>query len=145
MKEVLILVGFPGSGKTTYCFDRAELGNHVRISQDDLGSKDKCVEKLSTALKEGKSVVVDRCNHDVKQRKLWIDLANYYGAVPRCVHLVVDPEVCFDRIYLRKGHPTITEDLDANKKRSIIAGFVRAFEQPTLEEGFSEVTYKRNV
>lgn len=144
MKEVLVLVGFPGAGKSTYC-QRPELKDYVRVNQDEMGSKDKCVAVLSAALKDGKNVVVDRCNQDVKQRKLWIDLANYYGAIPRCVYLVVDPEVCFDRVFLRKNHPTITADLDAAKKRSIIAGFVRAFEMPTLEEGFNEVTYRRNV
>ena len=140
--QVLILCGLPGSGKSTIC--ETTFPDYVRVNQDELGSKDKCVELFSKALAEKKNVVVDRCNQDVKQRKLWIDLAQYYSADVKCLYLSVDPDLCLDRIFLRKNHPTITADLSADKKRSIIAQFLRTFEPPTLQEAFSEITYKRN-
>ena len=141
--EVVVLCGIPGSGKSTTALSE-EFKDYVRVNQDELFSKDKCVEILTKALKDKQSVIVDRCNQDIKQRKLWIDLAYYYGAEVRCSYLVVNPDTCLGRIYLRKNHPTIKEGLSYEKKRSIIASFLKSFQDPTLDEGFKEVVYRRN-
>lgn len=139
--EVLVLCGFPGSGKSTYC---KELPNHVRINQDELGSRDACLREAAQALDAGKSVVIDRCNTTREQRRLWTRLAQDFGADTRCLYLFSDPEECMHRIHERKDHPTIKADMSFEKKREIVAAFVRTFELPSLEEGFGEIILRRN-
>jgi predicted kinase len=80
---VLVMVGIPGVGKTT--FIEKLIGScgsvtWVRCSQDDEGSREKCLKKARHALSDGASVAIDRTDFDATQRKHWIDLAHEFGA-----------------------------------------------------------------
>jgi hypothetical protein len=44
----------------------------VRVNQDDLGDADQCKVVLRKALKHGKSVLLDRCNVHMKERKMFV-------------------------------------------------------------------------
>jgi predicted kinase len=82
MQEIIILIGFPGAGKTTYC--REKLPDYIRVSLYELtrmvgGNKKvakklelKCIEK---ALDMGFNVVIDRANLTGRRRKKIIDFA----------------------------------------------------------------------
>jgi predicted kinase len=65
--QVLVMVGIPGSGKSTIANELVAMG-WERVNQDDLGSRRVCETRMEDALKRGKSVVVDRCNFDISQR-----------------------------------------------------------------------------
>jgi len=140
--KVLILCGLPGAGKTTFAEKYYE--SWIRISQDELGSREACIQKAGEALRRGRTIIIDRCNHTVAQRQHWIDLANQHGTTATCMFLSVNPDECFHRINLRKNHPTISEYMSSEQKRNIINHFFLEFEPPTLAEGFLEVILRRN-
>jgi len=96
-----------------------------------------CETAFKKALKEGKSVVVDRCNFDYLQRQVWIKLAVKFE-VKRilCLHLDVPKDVCVQRIKERKDHPTIQ---NASDGISIIQRFSNQLTTPRKIEGFAEV------
>src|SRR5271165_997988 len=81
--EVIVLVGLPGSGKSTLC--SGELSGYTRINQDELGSRSRCIEVASDALESQNSVVIDRTNIDTNQRATWVNLARKFGAFVSCV------------------------------------------------------------
>ena len=56
---VLLLVGLPGSGKSTFSSKFRNKGWWI-ISQDTLGSKDKCISEFRRALSRRKNIVIDR-------------------------------------------------------------------------------------
>lgn len=62
------MVGAPGSGKSTFVTSR--LANYVRVCNDELKTKEKCMKVCREALAEGKSVVIDNTNPtaDVRAR-----------------------------------------------------------------------------
>lgn len=64
---LLLLVGLPGSGKTTFAEALVPHG-WVRASQDDSvsGRRQEVERVVLRALEEGKNVVVDRVNFDVE-------------------------------------------------------------------------------
>ncbi|KAI8817820.1 uncharacterized protein EV422DRAFT_540078 [Fimicolochytrium jonesii] len=141
--NVLILVGLPGSGKSTFC---ARLGcispddstlitanTYVRISQDDIGSRRACESLIATIIKRGGRVVLDRCNTRAADRMQWLELA--FG--PRdavAVHFTAGVEVCVKRVCARQGHPTLGGE--KGKVERVVRGFERDLEAPTVKEGF---------
>ena len=143
--KVLILCGVPGSGKTT--FAKEKYSNYYRISQDDLGSKEKCKEEFLKAIHGYKNVLVDRCNHNSDQRRYWINIALQSGVESiDAIYLVVPEEEAIARIIARKEHLTINEKLSLEKKKSIVYFFNKELTEdpPKLEEGFKTVTWIRN-
>jgi predicted kinase len=141
--KVIIMCGLPGSGKST--LSKNWFPNYFRISQDELGSRNKCIDVMRYALDSKTDVLVDRVNNTKSQRKFWLDLALQAGATAiTCVYIQVPEEECIARIHERKGHETISSEMSLDKKREIVYNFNKNFEMPTLDEGFSSILITRN-
>ncbi|KAG6427669.1 hypothetical protein SASPL_111915 [Salvia splendens] len=72
---ILVLIGLPGSGKSTFCEEVAKISCRpwTRVCQDVInngksGTKIMCLSVAAAALEDGKSVLIDRCNIDKEQR-----------------------------------------------------------------------------
>jgi predicted kinase len=102
--KLILLVGPPGSGKSTY---RNNLGNeYYSVSQDEQGKEGHMkVFNLALSLKE--DIVVDRMHFDKKQRNRYLDPARKAGYEIEIVVFHVPRQICFDRIMERENHPTI--------------------------------------
>ncbi len=79
---VVILVGVPGSGKSTFCARLIAKSNTtwVRVNQDSIsngrrGSKQQCLAAAREAVLAGHSCILDRCHQDAQQRSDFIKLA----------------------------------------------------------------------
>ena len=59
--EIILLVGCPGLGKTT--FYRRHLSEYVHVNQDTLKRREKCLAALEDSLKAGKSCVIGSLGH----------------------------------------------------------------------------------
>ena len=138
LPQVLLLVGLPGAGKSTFATRLCGLApSFVRVNQDELGDRWACESAVATALRSGRSVCVDRCNFNAEQRAHWVRLAVAAGVGHRVsvLFLNVDRAECERRAAARVGHPTITP---ANA-RSVIAQMAGAFTPPHASEGFATV------
>jgi len=132
-REVIILVGLPGAGKST--FVRQRLGQHVHISKDHFRNNGhparRHMELIGEALAHGRSLVVDNTNVSREERAETIDEARRHGA--RVVGYYFDCEVreCLARNALREGRARIPNvGIFAAAKRLV---------RPHLEEGFDEL------
>ncbi|KAJ3720921.1 P-loop containing nucleoside triphosphate hydrolase protein [Lentinula raphanica] len=135
-KIVLILVGFVGSGKSTFA---QALEHHFphqwrRCNQDDLGSRSQVEALARDSLREGLSVCIDRTNIDESQREHWIKIAHEFPETLIWVIFFDTPyEVCSSRLQQRTSHPTIhSPELGL----SILSRFARDFRAPSAHEGF---------
>lgn len=127
-KEVVLLVGAQGSGKTTWC--RENLPGYVRFSQDEQGPKAHFL-LFQEAVERGEPLlVVDRINGQRPQRQRYLDLARQHGYRTRIVWLNVDRTVCLQRCRARSDHPTLKPE-DAERA---IALFSRTFQTPSRRE-----------
>lgn len=103
-KELIVLVGPQGAGKSTYC--RMKLADHVRISQDDQG-KDGHMKIFKGMLEIGEPIVIDRINHTRKARAEYILAAQAKGYSTKIIIMNHPFDVCIERLKNRTVHPTL--------------------------------------
>ena len=139
-QKIIVLVGVPGSGKSTYAKQLKKQG-YVIISQDTLGNREKCLLETRKALSDGKSVVIDRTNVNRKQRKFFIDISRTYGVPCHCEVFQTPITVCLDRVKTRVNHETMPEDMSDEQKQEIVQFFTAQYQAPTYNEGFHTIRY----
>ena len=130
MKELIILVGMQGCGKTRYC--QTVLTDHCRISQDEgPRSFDGVVRRLGGLLESGtERIVIDRTNPLRDQRERSADLARACGYRVRIIYFDVPREICEQRIQQRRDHPTLSPE----KMKQALDRFDSVLEKQTEEE-----------
>ncbi len=129
-RELVILAGMQGSGKTHYC--GTELKNHERICQDE-GPRtySGVLHRLKELLEKGApKIVIDRTNPARYQREEMMSLARAAGYRIKIVYFDIPEEICRERIRQRKAHPTLTE----SRMNEAIALYRSRLDIPTPEE-----------
>jgi gluconate kinase len=144
MSKILVLmVGPPGSGKSTYSA-KPEFRDYIYINQD-LQNK-KHLEIFSQSIEYGKNVIVDRMNYSKTQRNRYLDVAKAAGYSTHIVVLHECFEVCLERCLKREGHPTINQGDNAIANKAINF-FFRSYERVSDDEAdiVTRVFPKRTV
>jgi bifunctional polynucleotide phosphatase/kinase len=134
-QELVIFVGYPASGKSTFARRYFE-PTYVRVNRDILKSKEKCLKVCEEALEQGKSVLVDNTNPAASTRKQYISLAAKRNIPCRCFHFTASVELA-KHLNMYREH--ITGGKSKHVPRIGYAVFTKNFEEPTLEEGFIEI------
>jgi predicted kinase len=138
---LLVLVGYPGSGKSTFsqhlihkvqsfALDRNVSQQIIRVSQDDLGNRKRCEQLTKKSLDTKSIVIIDRTNSTIEQRLIWLQIANQYQVPSIAVVFQVDKATCIERAKARLNHPTVPPE-----KAAMVVNFTK-MEPVTKEEGF---------
>ena len=106
------------------------------IGNGKAGTKMQCLKAASDALKEGKSVLIDRCNLEREQRSDFVNLGSILHADVHAVSLDLPAKVCISRAVSRKGHDG---DLQGGKVALVVNRMLQKKETPLLTEGFSRI------
>lgn len=137
MANLILLVGPPGSGKSTKAKIYATIGCRY-INQDSQG-KDGHWKIFEQALKDGENIIVDRMNFDKQQRAKYLVPAKRLGYTTQIVVIHESLKTCYERIQKRENHETIK---DAATGRKVLHFFFTKYERPTLDEAdHVEFTY----
>eukprot|EP00386_Alphamonas_edax_P007208 GDKI01023932.1.p1 GENE.GDKI01023932.1~~GDKI01023932.1.p1 ORF type:complete len:409 (+),score=99.98 GDKI01023932.1:19-1245(+) len=136
-QELVLMVGPPGSGKSTT--SKRVFGSYVHVNQDTLKSKDKCIKACKDAVAAGKSVVIDNQNKEKATRALYIKIAQEKKIPVRVVYIDVPKDLCFHMNAYRMLNPRVPEHRKQKVPAMIIHSFYKNVEVPNTSEGVSEV------
>lgn len=130
-QEVVVMVGYPGSGKSTVARDIFGSAGSYEVIDSDVyrSSITKMVAAGKKAMTRGKSVVFDATNPTKERRALFIEIAKEFGVPARCVHVNTSMEEAVARNNARtKGVPKIA-----------YYTYRKRFEEPNVSDGFLSV------
>ncbi|KZV76862.1 PNK3P-domain-containing protein [Peniophora sp. CONT] len=150
-QEVVIFVGPPCVGKSTFYRTRFKDAGYVHINQDTLKTRPKCLKATEEALEKGLSCVVDNTNRDAATRKNYTALAKKAGVPIRCFVFDASTELAWhNNLYRAFIEPTLNSGSRkaAEATRDLVpyiafTGFQSAYEAPQLDEGFVEMRIVR--
>lgn len=134
-QELIIMVGFPASGKSYFCKEHLKSAGYEVINRDTLNSMQKCISAIEEALSQKKSCVVDNTNPDPLSRKKFIDIAKQKGIKVRCFLMTTT--------YHHSKHNNLFREMtdsSHSKINDIVFNTYKSkFVNPTISEGFNEI------
>ncbi|KAI0027835.1 polynucleotide kinase 3 phosphatase-domain-containing protein [Vararia minispora EC-137] len=141
--ELILFVGMPCLGKTTFYHSHFAPAGYSHINQDVLKSRPKCLKAAEGTLAQGKSCVVDNTNRDVATRKYYIELAKKHEVPVRCFVFDGSLELAWHN-NLYRAYNMSPAHAEKEGVREILpymafSGFRDSYEAPTEGEGFSEI------
>ncbi|KAK4145074.1 polynucleotide kinase 3 phosphatase-domain-containing protein [Dichotomopilus funicola] len=138
-KEIILFVGSPGSGKSTFYWKYLKPLGYERVNQDLLKTKDKCFKVAAGLVDEGESVVVDNTNADIDTRAQWVALARKHKVPIRCLWFRTPPQLCEHNAAVRFLNKTLNPEARDALPKIAFTGFASRFKEPKLEEGFQDI------
>ncbi|KAG8096390.1 hypothetical protein GUJ93_ZPchr0013g36375, partial [Zizania palustris] len=100
--------------------------------------KIQCLKAAADALKQGKSVLIDRCNLECEQRADFAKLGNTVHADVHAVVFDLPAKVCISRSVNRKDHDG---NLQGGMAAMVVNRMLKKKETPLLTEGFSRILF----
>jgi bifunctional polynucleotide phosphatase/kinase len=118
-KELIVFVGMPGSGKSTYYY--TNLKECVHIEQDKIGSRKQLLKQLDISLLSGASIVIDSTNPSQENRLEYYEKAKKYNYKIKVLYFLINgtgfnklrdkpvPDIVY-HIYFKKLEPPCEEN-----------------------------------
>lgn len=151
MNTMIILVGFPATGKTTWRQKNRNNIDYVYSIDDEIEKMasdqgvaynqifndavntvtQSCQNDLHKAMQSGVDVTIDRTNLTAKSRKKYVELAKEYGY--NVIALVFDPPAPSEwekRLLSRPG-----KDIPPD----VLVKMIKDYEEPSKKEGFAVI------
>ena len=134
--EMIIMVGVPGSGKSTFAKKYIVPHKYGIINRDTSKTIPKCLKECQRYIYNGMSVVIDNTNPTVEAREKFMSLAKANGYTCRCIIMDTDVSLAKHnasyRHYMSGGAIDSIPDIVYNT-------YKKKYEPPTTKEGFTDI------
>ena len=126
--SLVIMIGYPGSGKSTWC--KKNLPSYSLVSRDVQRDMKKCILKCKRELQDENNVVIDNTNYSIEMREKFISIANEEGAQCVAVHINTS---------MNRSQTLNDRRGEGRVPNNVFYKYRKNFQSPTREEGFDEV------
>jgi len=131
--EIIIMMGFPGSGKTTLAKHISNNNsNYVILERDIYKTVPKMLKYAKTQININKSVIFDATNSSIKNRKIFIDFATQNKLPVKCIHVNTSLLKSLKRNRLREEEKQVPQ--------IAYSVYSKYYETPNESEGFELIT-----
>eukprot|EP00668_Euglena_longa_P001448 GGOE01001714.1.p1 GENE.GGOE01001714.1~~GGOE01001714.1.p1 ORF type:complete len:390 (-),score=75.53 GGOE01001714.1:165-1262(-) len=134
--ELLLLVGPPAAGKSTFAKRWLVPEGYLYVNQDLLGSREKCIEMARDILLRGQRCVVDNTNPDRLTRRYYVAMATKARAPVRALWMNTP-------VPLARRLNVMRHETQCGARRLLpedaFAKYEARFEGPSLAEEFTEI------
>lgn len=131
-KQIIIMMGYPGSGKSTIAKHICKTHGFAYIEGDVYKSANKMIKAAQQYVQYNKSIVFDATNGHVKKRREYIDFAQKHAYPVLCIHVATPLEVAYQQNKQRSP--------DKQVPKIAYSVYKKYFEPPTETEGFTLYT-----
>jgi hypothetical protein len=141
-RELVLLIGNPGSGKSSTAYRFQEAGYKIVIS-DDIKDKKKMLSFVEFYMNQNKSIVVDALNHTRETRDLYIKISKKYDFKIRILWHIRDGR-CFNALrglYEKEYYGKSVYIHDKPVSDVVYNVYSSKFEEPKISEGTIELIY----
>ena len=136
-KELIIMVGPPGSGKSDFVSTYIEPHDYVHINQDTCKTRAKCLNTAEDAMAKKKSIVIDNTNPDVSSRMQYTLMALKYKYTHiRCIIFDTDIELAK---HLANVRHLYSDGKIPNISPIVYHVYRKKYTQPQREEHFDKI------
>jgi bifunctional polynucleotide phosphatase/kinase len=87
---MIVFVGMPGTGKTSFYSKDLQPRGFIHINQDILKTKAKVLKTIKTTCQQGLSMVIDATNPQQEKRQEYYNLAQQYSYTVIVLYFVGD-------------------------------------------------------
>jgi histidinol-phosphate phosphatase family protein len=151
--EIILVMGYPASGKSTYAAERYATPDYVRLNRDaEGGTLADLVPQLEAAVRAGaaRGVVLDNTYPTVESRRPVLAVGKAHGVPVRAVMLGTTIEQAqynaVARMIAKHGKFLQPDELKAAGKKdpnlfppTVLFRYRKQFEKPTAAEGFAAI------
>ena len=135
-QEMIIFVGFPASGKSTFAREKLVSNGYEWINRDTLKTSSKCLKATRELLDEGKSVIIDNTNPSDSARAAYLTEAKNRNIPVRCFQFITERKLSE---HLNLYRERITQGQYKRIPAIAYNMYNKNFVKPKIEEGFAEI------
>ena len=128
-QQIIIMVGYPGSGKSTIAKNICNNENFIYIEGDVYKTSTKMIKASIEDIKQNKSIIFDATNSSSKKRQEYIELGKKYNYKIVCIHVSTPLEVAYKQNKLRNYEKYVPKIAYSVYKKN--------YEEPNETEGFN--------
>jgi bifunctional polynucleotide phosphatase/kinase len=132
-KQIIIMMGYPGSGKSTIAKNICKNESFIYIEGDLYKSSTKMIKAASEYISQNKSIIFDATNSSSKKRKEYVDFGKTHNYKVICIHVSTPLDVSYKRNKLRNYEKYVP--------KIAYSVYSKHYEQPSENEGFTLLIY----
>lgn len=128
-KQIVIMMGYPGSGKSTIAKHICKQKGHVYIEGDLYKTSAKMIKASLEHISQQKSIIFDATHSSSAKRKEYVDLARTHKYNVVCIHVTTPLDVAYKRNKLRNYEKYVP--------KIAYSVYSKHYEPPNENEGFT--------